>query len=128
MITDVTSYRENPINNRIFCKLLNSYKELITKNENINKSIYSKESIDAIIPELNLKCWSRKIYTKLNWMTKLLRIFKNEVQCEILKNFNKEEFYVLIFSMLKKRNDRRQLRDCAFYLMMWDLITCVMAT
>lgn len=51
-------------------------------------------------------------------MTKLLRIFKNEVQCEILKNFNKEEFYVLIFSMLKKRNDRRQLRDCAFYLMM----------
>lgn len=56
MITDVTSYRENPNNNRIFCKLLNSYKELITKNENINKSIYSKESIDAIIPELNLKC------------------------------------------------------------------------
>lgn len=103
MITDVTSYRENPINNRIFCKLLNSYKELITKNENINKSIYSKESIDAIIPELNLKCWSRKNYTKLNRMTKLLRIFKNEIQCEILKNFNKEEFYVLIFSMLKKK-------------------------
>lgn len=35
----------------------------MTKNENKNKSIYSKESIDAIITELNLKCWSKnKLY------------------------------------------------------------------
>lgn len=38
-------------------------------------------------------------------MSKLMGIFKNKVQCEILKKFNKEEFYVLIFSMLKKKRE-----------------------
>lgn len=51
-------------------------------------------------------------------MSKFLGIFKKQIQCGILSNFNQEEFYGSVFSMLKKRNGRRQLREFAFYLRM----------